>query len=105
MDDLVAGAASKAKFRRAAIATTSALIRRRLDPRLIAADVAKLVVVRSIQRATGLLTKSGQRKRALVTGVTAAAAAIGLRVLYRNEKEKNAARLSREIHGDDKPSV
>jgi hypothetical protein len=87
-DDPVASAASKAKLRRAAITTTATLLHRRLDPRLIAADLAKVALTRSIARVAAIKTTPKQRKRALISAGIAAATAIGMRVLYRNAREK-----------------
>jgi hypothetical protein len=86
-DDPVADAAAKVSLRRAALTTTATLLRHRLDPRLIAADLAKLALARSISRVAKISIAPRQRKRALLTGGIAAAAAIGLRVLYRNAHE------------------
>jgi hypothetical protein len=90
IDDLVAKAASKEKLRRLALTTTATLLQRRMDPRLLAADAAKLILARSIKRATQIKTTPKQRKRALIGGAIAAASAIGLRVLYRSSREKSA---------------
>jgi hypothetical protein len=87
-DDPVASAAAKAKLRRMAITATTTLIQRRLDPRLIAADVAKLVLAQSIARVARIKVTPGQRKRALIGAGLAAATTIGMRVLYRNAVEK-----------------
>jgi hypothetical protein len=86
-DDPVAEAAAKANRRRLAITTTATLLQRRLDPRLIAADLAKLALARSIARVSKISITPKQRKRALITGGLAAATAIGMRVLYRNARE------------------
>lgn len=87
-DDLVADAAKKSKLRRAALVATTSLFRRRLDPRLIAADLAKLALTRSIARVAAIKTTPKQRKRALIGAGVAAATAIGMRVLYRTAMEK-----------------
>ncbi len=87
-DDPIANAAAKAKLRRAAIMTTTSLLHRRLDPRLIAADLAKIALTRSIARVAAIKTTPKQRKRALIGAGIAAATAIGMRVLYRNAREK-----------------
>jgi hypothetical protein len=97
-DDLVATAANRVKQRRSALSTTVGQIHRRLDPRLIAADVAKLVLARSIARAAAITVTPKQRKRALIGAGIAAATAIGMRVLYRNDVEK----LSPETQDDAK---
>ena len=47
MDDPVTNAAVKAKQGRIAIAATTDLIRKRMDPKLIAADLAKSAYLRS----------------------------------------------------------
>ncbi len=102
MDDPVAKAASKEKLRRLALTTTATLLQRRMDPRLLAADAAKLIVARSIKRVTQIKTTPKQRKRALIGGAVAAATAIGLRVLYRTSREKSLAVLSPEDESDVK---
>ena len=86
-DDPVAEAAAKANLRKMALATTATLFRRRLDPRLIAADLAKIALTRSIARVAAIRTTPKQRKRALIGAGVAAATAIGMRVLYRNKHE------------------
>lgn len=101
-DDTVAKAASKEKLRRFALTTTATLLQRRMDPRLLAADAAKLIVARSIKRVTQIKTTPKQRKRALIGGAVAAATAIGLRVLYRTSREKSLAALSPEDESDVK---
>ena len=88
MDDPVAQAAATAKLKRLALTTTAMLFRRRLDPRLIAADVAKIALTRSVARIAKVGATPKQRKRALIGAGVAAATAIGLRVLYRNAQEK-----------------
>ncbi len=86
-DDPVAEAAAKANLRKMALATTAALFRSRLDPRLIAADLAKIALTRSIARVAAIRTTPKQRKRALIGAGVAAATAVGMRVLYRNKHE------------------
>ena len=87
-DDPVARAAAVANRRRLAIITTANLLHRRLDPRLIAADLGKLMLARSIGRVTRLKSSPVQRKRALITAGLAIVTTIGMRVLYRNTAEK-----------------
>lgn len=87
-DDPVTDAAAKSNLRRTALLTTTTLLRRRLDPRLIAADLAKLALTRSIARVAAIKTTPKQRKRAIIGAGVAATAAIGMRVLYRNAIEK-----------------
>ena len=86
-DDPVADAAAKVSLRRAALTTTATLLRHRFDPRLVAADLAKLALARSVKRVAGIRATPKQRKRALIGGAIAAATAISLRVLYRNAHE------------------
>jgi hypothetical protein len=87
-DDPVADAATKVSLRKAALATTTVLIQRRMDPRLIAADVAKFVLTRAVMRIGAIKTTPKQRKRAIIGAGVAAVTAIGMRVLYRNAIEK-----------------
>jgi hypothetical protein len=101
-DDPVSDAAAKANLRRLALTTTATLLQRRMDPRLLAADAAKLILARSIKRVTQVKITPKQRKRALIGGAVAAAAAIGLRVLYRNAQEKSDDTPSPEIESDVK---
>ena len=101
-DDSVTDAAATANLRRIALTTTASLLRRRLDPRLIAADFAKLALARSITRIAAISATPKQRKRALVGGAVAAATAIGLRVLYRNAQEKTVETPSPETESDVK---
>jgi hypothetical protein len=101
-DDPVSDAAAKANLRRLALTTTATLVQRRMDPRLLAADAAKLILARSIKRVTQVKITPKQRKRALIGGAVAAAAAIGLRVLYRNAQEKSDDTPSPEIESDVK---
>lgn len=96
-DDPVADAAAKAKLRRAAILATTTLVRSRLDPRLIAADVAKLALARAVKRVASIKTTPKQRKRALIGGAIAAATAIGLRVMYRNAREKPSPQAEEDV--------
>lgn len=98
VDDPVADAAAQSSLRRTALIRTTALLRRRFDPRLIAADLAKVAMARSIARVAAIRTTPKQRKRALFGAGIAAATAIGLRVLYRTAEEKP----SPEIKGDVK---
>ena len=79
-DDPVADAAAKANMRKIALSATAALFRSRLDPRLIAADLAKIALTRSIARVAAIRTTPKQRKRALIGAGVAAATAIGMRV-------------------------
>ncbi len=88
MDDPVTDAAANSNLRRTALLTTTALLRRRFDPRLIAADIAKIALTRSIARVAAIQTTPKQRKRALIGAGIAAATAIGMRVLYRNDRKK-----------------
>jgi hypothetical protein len=90
MDDPVADAATKVKLRRTAMTTTTALIKRRLDPRLVVADMAKLAMARSLARVTGIKVTPAQRKRALIGAGIAAATTIVLRVVYRNARENTS---------------
>ncbi len=99
-DDAVADAAAKLKHRKAAIATTTASIRRRLDPRLIAADLAKLAMARAITQLGAIRTTPRQRKRALVGAGLAAITAVGLRVVYRDSLEN----ISPETQDDVTPN-
>lgn len=101
-DDPVSSAATKAKLRRLAITTTASLIQRRLDPRLIAADLAKLALARSVARVARIKVTPKQRKRALIGAGIAAATTIGMRVLYRTAREKTAEAPSPEIESDVK---
>lgn len=101
-DDPVSDAATKANLRRLALTTTATLLQRRMDPRLLAADAAKLILARSIKRVTQVKITPKQRKRALIGGAVAAATAIGLRVLYRNAREKSDATPSPEMESDVK---
>ena len=101
-DDPVTNAAATANLRRIALTTTASLLRRRLDPRLIAADVAKLALARSIARIVAISATPKQRQRALVGVVIAATTAIGLRVLYRNASEKTVEAPSPETESDAK---
>jgi hypothetical protein len=87
-DDPVAKAAAKANRRRLAITTTASLLQRRLDPRLIAADLAKIALARSVARVARIRSTPAQRKRALIGAGIAIATTIGMRVLYRNAAEK-----------------
>ncbi len=89
-DDIVTRTAGHAQSRRLALLTTATLLHRRLDPRLIASDMAKLVLARSVKRMSKVRITPKQRKRAMITGGIAIAAAIGLRVLYRRGHQKNA---------------
>lgn len=101
-DDSVTDAAATANLRRIALTTTASLLRRRLDPRLIATDFAKLALARSITRIAAISATPKQRKRALVGGAVVAATAIGLRVLYRNAREKTVETPSPETESDVK---
>jgi hypothetical protein len=101
-DNPVTKAASNEKLKRLALTTTATLIQRRMDPRLLAADAAKLILARSIKRVTQVKTTPKQRKRALIGGAVAAATAIGLRVLYRMSREKSLAAPSPEDESDVK---
>jgi hypothetical protein len=89
-DDPVSDAAAKSNLRRSALLTTTTLLRRRFDPRLIAADLAKIAMARSITRVAAIKTTPKQRKRAIIGAGVAAAMAIGMRVLYRNAIEKRS---------------
>jgi hypothetical protein len=100
-DDAITNAATKSRLRRAALTTTTMLIRRRFDPRLIAADLARVAVTRSIARIAAVKTTPRQRKRAIIGASVAAAAAIGLRVLYRSKNEKH----SPEAQDDARPTA
>jgi hypothetical protein len=86
-DDPISDAAAQASFRKTALVATTSLLRRRMDPRLIAADLAKIALTRSIARVAAIRATPKQRKRALIGAGIAAATAIGLRVLYRNARE------------------
>lgn len=101
-DDPVADAALAAKLRRAAITTTATQLRRHFDPRLIVADLAKVALIRSITRVAGIETTPRQRKRALIGGGIAVVTAIGMRVLYRNNREKAVEAPSPQIELDVK---
>jgi hypothetical protein len=101
-DDRVAKAATNERLKRLALTTTATLLQRRMDPRLLAADAAKLILARSIKRVTQVKTTPKQRKRALIGGAVAAATAIGLRVLYRNAQEKSDSTPSPEMESDVK---
>jgi hypothetical protein len=101
-DDPVTKAASNEKLKRLALTTTATLLQRRMDPRLLAADAAKLILARSIKRVAQVKITPKQRKRALIGGAVAAATAIGLRVLYRTSREKSLAPPSPEDESDVK---
>jgi hypothetical protein len=101
-DDPVTKAATNEKLKRLALTTTASLLQRRMDPRLLAADAAKLILARSIRRVTQVKTTPKQRKRALIGGAVAAATAIGLRVLYRTSREKSLAAPSPKQESDVK---
>lgn len=96
-DDPVADAAAKAKRRRLAITATTTLVQRRLDPRLIVADLAKVALTRSIARVSAIKTTPKQRKRALIGMGIAAATAIGMRVLYRKAAEKPSPQAEDDV--------
>jgi hypothetical protein len=87
-DDPIADAAATASLRKTALLATTALLRRRFDPRLIVADLAKVALTRAVARVAAIKTTPKQRKRALIGAGVAAATAIGMRVLYRNSAEK-----------------
>lgn len=101
-DESVANAANNEKLKRVALVTTAKLLRRRMDPRLLAADAAKLVLARSIRRISQVKATPKQRKRAVAAGAVAAVTAIGLRVLYRSSHEKNDAAPSQPQESDVK---
>ena len=90
--------------RRTKLIGTTQLLKRRLDPRLIVSDLAKLAVARSIGRIGKIAATPKQRKRALIGGGIAAVTAIGLRVLYRNDglPRDNAENPSHDTAGDVK---
>ena len=97
MDDPVTNAAAKAKQGRIAITKTTDLIRKRMDPKLIVADLAKLVLARAIARAASIRVTPKQRKRAVIGAGIAAATAIGMRVLYRNANEKPSPEAEEDV--------
>ena len=101
-DDPVAKAASNASLRRLTLTKTASLLQRRMDPRLLAADAAKFVLARSIQRVAQIKTTPKQRKRAMISGAVAAATALGLRVLYRTAREKSLMNPSPDGESDVK---
>ena len=101
-DDPVADAALAAKLRRSAITTTATQLRRHFDPRIIVADFAKVALTRSITRVAGIETTPRQRKRALIGGSIAIVTAIGMGVLYRNDREKAVEPTSPQIELDVK---
>ena len=87
-DDAVVAAARNARSRRQAIGATAELLRRRLDPRLLAADVATGLWQRSVVQVALLQTVPAKRKRVLVAAGVAAIIAVTLRILYRTDHEK-----------------
>lgn len=83
-DNAVVDAAAKRSQQKAAVAKTTARIRERLDPRLLAADVTRLAMANAIAKLGAMETTPRQRKAALVGAGVAAAATVGLRMAYRN---------------------
>ena len=96
-DDPILGASSNVKLRKAALFSTTKMIRRRLDPRLIVSDAAKLVVTHSVAKAANLSAQPAVRNRALLSAAFAAVTAIGLRVIYRNSMEKRSLEIEDDV--------
>lgn len=99
-DDPVEVAAANRTIRKSALASTADRLRKRLDPRLIASDVARIAMAQAITRFAAIQTSPKQRKRALVGAGVAAATAVGLRVVYRNSGEN----ISPETQDDVTPN-
>ena len=92
-DDAVVAAARNARSRRQAIGATAELLRRRLDPRLLAADVATRLWQASVVKVALLETAPKKRKRALVAAGVAAITAVTLRVLYRTDHHTDREKI------------
>ena len=92
VDEAVLTAAAREKARREALFSTARLLRLRLDPRLLVADVATGIMRRSIYRAGTLDATPKQRKRAVIGGVLAVATAIGMRMLFRSGTRETLSR-------------
>lgn len=96
-DNAVTDAAAKRAQHKAALAKTATRIRERLDPRLLAADVAKLAMASAITKLGAIETTPRQRKKALVGAGVAAVATVGLRVAYKNSVDRPSLGLQDDV--------
>ena len=90
--DPVARAETAVADARAALTTTAQRLRLRLDPRLIVADVAQRTVGRSLQRIVQSGVTPKQRRRQIAVSALAFAAAVGMRVWFRQDKRTHDAK-------------